>query len=351
MSEQTLTRKNYWSLDVAKVLCALLILFYHAFTEHPCLPSLLEEALSLYAVAVALFMTISGFLTFDKAEKMNSTSERWQYVKKSALRILKIYALWSIIYIAYTIYTWQDNDITLVFVLKNIQGWIFQSTFYTIWFMPSLAFGLIVTFWVREKLPKWAGIVIAIVLYCIAALMSTYKGVGAYLPFMSDFTEFAKTWLGGERGWLLYGFPLTLLGSYMVKLKDKMRWLPTMVLSVVFVGLIVVEGLVIRKFFGNSGIDLAFMMVPSVFCILGFLLSVKLPDGKWYMFLRKMSLLIFVSQRLFLTVLPNVLPQSLVNVVFANNFVTVLVISVSTIAFSVAFILLSKKVKFLKNMM
>ncbi len=50
--------KSYAGLDVGKFLCALLILFYHNFTEHGPAPALLEEALSLFAVAVALFMAI-----------------------------------------------------------------------------------------------------------------------------------------------------------------------------------------------------------------------------------------------------------------------------------------------------
>ena len=61
-----LTKKKYNGLDIGKFLCAFLILFYHYFSEHRGLPVIIEEALSLYAVAVALFMLISGFLTFNK---------------------------------------------------------------------------------------------------------------------------------------------------------------------------------------------------------------------------------------------------------------------------------------------
>lgn len=55
--ENKSTKCMYLGLDVGKFLCAFLILFYHYFSEHGSLPGLLGEALSLYAVAVALFMT------------------------------------------------------------------------------------------------------------------------------------------------------------------------------------------------------------------------------------------------------------------------------------------------------
>ncbi len=345
-----LAKKNYAMLDLAKFLCALLILFYHYFSEHPCLPSIVEEALSLYAVGVALFMVISGFLTFEKLETIERTAARWQCVKKRVLRILKIYALWSIPYLLYTILRWNFAELTVSFVFWEIQRWVFNSTFFTIWFMPSLAVGLIVAFWVREKLPKWIAAVLAVLMYAVGSLMLTYKGIGSSIPGFAAFTTFAETWLGGARGWLFFGFPLTLLGSVMVKVKHKMRWQSTMILSIVSVALMLGEALTLRHFFGNTGIDMTVMMVPSVFCILGFLLSTKLPEGGFLVWMRKMSVLVFLTQRLFLTVLPSILPQAVNDVIFANNYVGAVFICGGTIAFSALIIALSKKIRWLKNL-
>lgn len=68
-------KRSYGMLDVCKFCCALLILFYHFFSEHGGLPGILNEALSLYAVAVALFMAISGFLVFDKTSALATRRE------------------------------------------------------------------------------------------------------------------------------------------------------------------------------------------------------------------------------------------------------------------------------------
>lgn len=48
-----LRKSTYYGLDVGKFLCAILILFYHYFSEHEPLPGIIDEALSLYAIAVA----------------------------------------------------------------------------------------------------------------------------------------------------------------------------------------------------------------------------------------------------------------------------------------------------------
>ena len=136
----------------------------------------------------------------------------------------------------------------------------------------------------------------------------------------------------------------------MVKVKHKMRWQPTMIASIVSVALLLVEALTLRRFFGNSGIDMTVMMVPSTFCILGFLLSTKLPEGGYLVWMRKMSVLIFLAQRLFLTVLPDILPQAVNDIVFANNYIGAVVICGGTIGFSALIIALSKKIRWLKNL-
>lgn len=299
----------YSGLDVGKFLCAFLILFYHYFSEWASLPTILNEALSLYAVAVALFMAISGFLIYNKLESIEEKSERWACVKKQVLRILRVYLLWSIPYILFTIYNWNWEDITVEFVLGQIRGWVFNSTFYTIWFMPSLAIGLLFTFWITEKMPERVVHVFAAAMYIIGSLMLTYSFLGDRIPYFTDFAKFADMWLGGARGWLFFAFPLIMVGRAMVKKVTKINWMPMMFLSVVFTVGIIIEALILRKIAGHTGIDMTFMMIPATFCILGFLLCIKIPPGKYLKRMRKMSVLIFMSQRLFLTVFPSLFPD------------------------------------------
>lgn len=343
-------KKNYNGLDIGKFLCAFLILFYHYFTEHRGLPSLIEEALSLYAVAVALFMLISGFLTFDKIKNVEDRTERWNVVKKQFLRIFKVYLLWSIVYVIYNISRWNFADISLSFVLWQIQGWVFGSTFYTIWFMPALAIGLIVAFWLTEKLPSWLCTLLGIVLYALGSLMSTYYFVGDMIPGFQTVADFIGTWLGGARGWLLFATPLLMLGKFAVKVKDKIKVVNAFILAVLFLGAILAEALLLRKFVGHTGIDLALMMVPCVFFILMFLLNIKIPDGDYAVWMRKMSVLLFMTQRIFLTVIPSLLSIELNDKLFANTYIGSLFVCGGTVLFSVLIIAFSNKIKWLKNL-
>jgi serine/alanine racemase len=341
-------RKTYTALDVGKFLCSLVILFYHYFSEHGPLPGLLDEALSLYAVAVALFMVISGFLTFRKLETIKKYTDRKKYVFKSVKRIFTVYLLWSIPYLIYTVARWDFSTITVEFVLKQVRHWIFGSTFYTIWFMPALGLGTLLSFFLTEKLPKKVVYGLSVICYVFAALALTYSFVGKLIPGYSVVTRVLNSWFGGSRGWLVYAFPLLMLGRAIVKIEKKLNWKLMAVLSVVSMGGLLAEALILRKVAGHTGIDTTFMMIPATFCILGFLISFKLPSGNYSVFLRSMSVLIFMSQRMFLTVIPDILPQTVTTAIFSNIYLGALIICGTTIVFSAVIILLTKKIKFLK---
>lgn len=345
-----LTKKNYVALDIGKFLSALLILFYHYFSEHPGLPSIIDEALSLYAVAVALFMLISGFLTFNKLQNIETQTERWAVVKKQVFRILKVYLLWSIVYIIYTVLRWDFATITLNDILWSVQGWIFKSTFYTIWFMPALAIGLVLAFWFTERLPKWLCVVLGVVLYAFGAIMLTYSFIGNMIPGFEKITVFCNNWLGGARGWLFFACPLLMLGKVAANVKDKFKWQRMLLYAVVCVGGVLAEALILRKFVGHTGIDMTIMMVPAVFFILAFLVSVKIPCGSYAVWMRKMSVLIFMTQRIFLTVIPSLLSDGIKSMLFSNIYVGAIFICGGTILFSAIIIALSDKIKWFKNL-
>lgn len=348
--DKQLTKTPYVGLDIGKFLCALLILFYHYFSENGSPRGILGEVLSLYAIAVALFMTISGFLLFEKLEFVPIRLQRWKIVWKQVKRILTIYAIWSIPYLMFTVYTWDWSRVSTSFVLWQIQGWIFKSTFSTIWFMPTLAMGMLLTFGVCEFFPKGLVTCLAIVMYIIGSLLMTYSFIGEVIPKFDIFARFADTWLGGARGWMFYAFPLLLIGKRLVSYKTKFKSFRMMAFSFMSMLAILAEALLLRKFVGHTGIDMTLMMIPVVCFILGFLVSLQLPNGHYNVWMRKMSTLIFMTQRLFLTILPALLSSNIMNSIMSSMWVGCVFICGLTLCFSQLLIAFSKRIPQLKQL-
>ena len=226
-------------------------------------------------------------------------------VAKQVKYILRVYLLWSIPYLVFQISSWDFSTISFSFVLNRVQGWVFGSTFYTIWFMPALCVGLLVAFAATEYLPKVAVYVLAAMAYVVGALMLTYNFLGDAIPGSSAFTAFANRWLQGPRGGLFFGFPLLIVGRLAAEQKEKLNPIVMGLASVIFMALVLAEALLIRRLAGrNTGIDMTMMMPLLVFCILGCIVKIPMRSGKGCVWMRQMSTLLFMTQRIFLSVLP-----------------------------------------------
>ncbi len=344
-------KKMYPAVDVMKILCALVILLYHFFSEHGPVFWLLEEALSLYAVAVALFMTLSGFLLFEKLKTVDSKAAQWQIVKGQVRRIITIYLLWSIPYLAFQIFTWDWQMLTVLDVFWKVQGWVFGSTFYTIWFMPALAVGMLFAWYLYSHL-KWGTVCAVATLFFLGGMLqSTYGFVGKMIPGFSFFSEFSATWLQGSRGGIFYGMPLIILGALASKIQWRNLW-KSAALSIAMMALLLTEAILLRRFVGGCGLDLAFFMMPLCLMLTLFLTSVPWsPSGKGQRicrWLRAMSVLIFMTQRLFLTVIPSLVDEHITRLLFSNPYIGACLFCGVTIAFSAGVIAFSKKWKGLR---
>lgn len=342
-----LQKKYFPSLDIAKFGCSVIILLYHYFSEYGHAPVLFEEALSSYAICVALFMCISGFLFYNKLEKTEE-NQKTKTLISHIKRILEIYLLWSIPYLIYSISRWNFKKITFLFVINKIQFWIFNTTFSTIWFLPSLAIGIFVSFYITRRFPKWLTITVSVIFFCLGSLTMTYSFITENITWFQSIAYLINNWLGGPRGGWLFAFPLVTLGGYMVKIYKKIKPVIMLILLIISGICLLSEALILRKFVGHTGTDLLISMPFTAFFLLGVLLTIKIPYGKYCVILRNMSTLIFTSQRIFLSVLPPLFSLSLMSIK-PNSYGFILVFG-GTIGLSLLIIILSKKIKFLKKL-
>ena len=175
-TQSLIQRKNYWSLDVAKFFCAILIISAHFASEWGTFPTLVDYAFSLYVIAVPFFFCCSGFLFFKKLNTLNTKEEKFSYFKKYEKRILTMYALWAAVYFIHVVYDWIiDDELSIIVFLKHLYRSIVFTSYSTIWFLPALAVGVAITYFLLTKLNKKQITVIAVLLYIFSMLVYTYR--------------------------------------------------------------------------------------------------------------------------------------------------------------------------------
>ncbi len=349
----SLQRKNYWSLDIAKFFCALTIISSHFASEHGSFPTLIDYGFSIYIIGVPFFFCCSGFLFFKKLNSMNTKEEKKAYFIQYEKRIWVMYGLWSAVYFFTSVLPdWiVDGELGVKTFLRFIHQSLVYSTYSTIWFLPALAIGIAIVYFLLQKLSVKKMCVLAIALYIIGSLGYTYSFVVNATPLKPALDLYLEILLT-SRNALFNGAPFIFLG-YFISTKEfvpstKGFFKYAIPAGISFV-LMIAEAFILKLKFNVTGMDISiFVAVFTVFFMLT-LMHIDLKENKLWLWCRKLSLLIFVSQRLFLSVLPQWLP-SVTDKLYTNSYLGLVLVIAMTIAFSVVFILLSDKIKFLKKM-
>ena len=302
-----MTRKIYASLDVAKYLMALMILFGHVSNEWAHVTGLWHYILS-FDFTVPAFFAISGFLFFNKMDLLTTREEQDQYYKKWSIRVGKMYLLWSLIYLSFVIAGWCLYGVTKEIVLSSVHRWAVFSTYSTIWFLPALWVGGTIVYFLQSRLGKTATLVVVGILWLIGLVIGLYYEL---LPFDSI------RWIRGVymdgfftfRNGVFYGAAYFLVGYYCLRALPSFKLLGSAALFVVSYFLFFIEAVLMHQVATAPDTDMAAFMLPSVFFLVIAIAKVELPQKLFYTSLRNQSMLIFCGQRLFLTAIPGLMPM------------------------------------------
>lgn len=344
-------RKNYGALDVAKFVCAILLVASHFASEWASFPVLVDYAFSIYIIAVPFFFCCSGFLFFKKWNALEGKEKKKEYFIAYQKRIWIMYGIWTLIYLPFIVISWIKNN---VFTFEKILSWLHQSlvfqTYSTIWFLPALAVGIALTCLLITMVKKhWICVTVCVVLYLLGSFGYSYS-------FLFDDTFIGRIygWYGvvfkTTRNGLFNAVPFLYMGYMLSQTKiepTKNNFLINGGLAVGCFALVVMESFLLKLKFHVAGMDFIYMLVPFTYFFIKMLLSIDVKERIVYILCRKISLLMFVSQRLFLTALPLVLPKTF-QFIYVNSYLGLFMVLGLTIGFSLLIVCLSKKWTFLK---
>lgn len=141
-------RKQYSGIDVAKLICALMVIAIHTqpFSHHVWLD---RGAGIITRLAVPFFFVTTGFfLDFSNTKK----------VMKYIVRLIVLYAIWTIIYLPFS--SISVKKLLLTGIVEHL------------WYLPAAIIAVFLTWLVGT--PR-KSIVISGALMIIGTLMSTYQ--------------------------------------------------------------------------------------------------------------------------------------------------------------------------------
>lgn len=298
-------------------------------------------------VAVPFFFMTSGFLLFDKLNRLPE-AEKGAYFKRYIGRLVLMYVLWTVVYFPFVLTQWLQKGCTVMDVLQYIKRFFFEGSYSTIWFLPALITAAALVYFLRKRLSFRNIVLVALPFYIFACLGSSYYGLTEQIPVLRTVFQAYFSFFDTIKNGVLFGFLFVALGAAFTEPRKPVKSRSLFLFSVVFFVLMAGETVVQTALhWSTNGVDTKLVLIPLSICLFAWILSLTLSDAhqKAYVWMRKLSLLMFLSQRIFITLVDWYLAETVLR---QNSLCYFACIFGGTMLFSYGFILLSRKLKVLQ---
>jgi len=174
MRSTSVVNQNLDSFDVARTLCALLIIVIHTEPLAPYSTIANFYLCNVVArVAVPLIFAMSGFLFSCKAN-----------LQRQFLRIGKIYLCWSFVYLLIQIPQWYRTGWWGIHVVKDyIVTFVTQGSYYHLWYLLTTIYALPLLYVLMKRASKQVVIGAISVLWVVECLIYSYTWIGIEYRF------------------------------------------------------------------------------------------------------------------------------------------------------------------------
>jgi len=157
-------KKYFPGIDHLKMILAFLVVMRHAcqyFAKTESIFYILNMNI-LSPCAIPCFFVISGYLFFSKENAS---------IKKQCIRLLRLYLVWTLLYLQPNVILILKEKLTVIEFIKNF---LFSGSYYHLWFLPSLIVALLINWLLRNKNVIVVGICFSL-LFIIALISEPYN--------------------------------------------------------------------------------------------------------------------------------------------------------------------------------
>ncbi|SDT10969.1 serine/alanine racemase [Paenibacillaceae bacterium GAS479] len=240
-----LNKPKYNGLDWLRLLMGLLVVANHTGP----LESYSSHADFLFSgiftrITVPIFFMVSGFLYFRKlnGDSVHDRKVLYRYLQK----IGKLYLIGTILYIPLNLYKgYYTNNFSLYSFMQDV---LFNGTFYHLWFLPALMFGVTITTLAYGKMSRRTLIAAASVLFVIGLFGDNYYGLIKNVPMFSNLYDGMFSVFDYTRNGLFFAPIYLVLGAWMATNVDRMKRPSTNIcLFILSLGLLFTEGILLKS--------------------------------------------------------------------------------------------------------
>lgn len=201
-------------IDIAKYVAAILVVAIHTRPLKVLAPNLDFFFVDILCrFAVPFFAVCTGFYISSMGEQQNNFLS---VSKRSLCKIVQLYIFWSLVYLVFLTYGWirSGANITCFFYIGWVQGMVLSFSFYHLWYLISICYGLCLFMLIKHFVQEKWFIPITIALWLIQVFSYAYDDYFHLLPaVIKESINFFLSLFNG----LTLMLPLLLVGNLINK--------------------------------------------------------------------------------------------------------------------------------------
>lgn len=173
----------------------------------------------LCRLAVPFFAICSGYFLSNKEESNNDNSEIERRVWTQERKLCKLYLLWSMVYLLYSIPVWiRSGWFSLYAFVDYAIATVKIGSYYHFWYLLSLIYALPLFLLMLESLKRSQLLIISVLLWIGKVLLYAYQGI---VFNMGEQLNKVFGIVPGVADAVLCILPLLLLGAYIHEEKKR----------------------------------------------------------------------------------------------------------------------------------
>ncbi|EOI06988.1 hypothetical protein UAY_00330 [Enterococcus moraviensis ATCC BAA-383] len=283
-------------IDLVKYAAAILVICFHCerIFQDPAINHLFKNVFCRFAVPYFLIST-----SYFVRKGQNQSPD---YIKHYIKSLGKSYLFWSLLYLPVG-FMWIQQNYSLdpmLYPVALIVGFFYTGTYYHLWYIPAMIFGIVCVQWLLKKTGYGLLFVLAGITYGFGTLETYY----AYIEneqLRNFFDQYLSNFITTRNG-LFFALIFVAVGFFLWDHQEKIIRLQKYLsrLLAVMGLLLIIEGSVV---YANVGIDKNFMwmLIPFTSCLFCWSLFIKVDRkidvkrlrelGKYYFFIHPLCIL------------------------------------------------------------
>lgn len=284
-------KKRINSIDIVKFIFSFFVIALHTIFLNKNLISNNRIFITIFHVAVPFFFITSGYLLFRKIN-FPLTKKDERIILKYIKHILKLYIIWTLIYLPISIYGAYIGGVKPTeFLTYSVRKFIFVGESYyswNLWYLNGLIIAVLMVFiLLKMKIKPKVILIIGFVVFLFGIILNYILNtdLNSYPDIIRKILNLYLYLFERVRNGIFKGFPYIAIGLYLSKQKLEMKNIK--------VYLMLIIGLILYYFRLDVGL---YFMAIGVFL---FVLNLKVPSKLNYDYFRNSSILIFLTHMIF----------------------------------------------------